>query len=75
MKSKDMFFRLNQGETLKVILKKDQLDFTDTQYVELYKKGDYYRIDNKDGENILCVDDKDYIKSIVSEVIGGSIIK
>lgn len=82
MKLSEMFFRLNQGEILKVILKENQFGCLDAQdichkqgYVELYKKGEYFRIDNQEGENILCVDDKEYIGSIIDKVIGGKIIE
>lgn len=66
--------RLENGEKLKVIIKHGNLGCSDVQgaydlygYLDLYKIGDNYLIDtpSDESENLLCVDDFEYIHMIV----------
>lgn len=73
-------FLLERGHSLQVTIKNSAVDCDDVQdlcfkngYVTLYKKGDNYCIDNpEECENVLCVNDWDYVWGILEDVIGAS---
>ena len=68
----DIIAAIAEGKRLRVTIRGGQLGCSDAQdacdqygYLILWKCGDQYRIDAPDGENIICVDDPLYIKSII----------
>ena len=72
----DIALALSEGKRLRVIIRSGQLGCADAQdacgkfgYLILYKHGDQYRIDDPEGENIVCVEDFNYIASIIDSVI------
>ena len=68
--------KLKAGFTARVTLKEEDLGCSDVQdlferqgYVDIYMKGrNFYIDDTEEDENILCVDDEQYIDMIVSKV-------
>ena len=65
---------LDTGKKIKVTIRRGQLGCADAQdacrefgYLLLYKSGDNYRLDTPlpDDENIVCVDNEQYILGIV----------
>ena len=74
---KVLFSKLKAGFTARVTIKNSEdLGCSDVQdlferqgYVDIYMKGkNFYINDEEKDENILCVDDKNYIDMIVSKV-------
>ena len=64
--------KLVEGKEYKVGIRDGKLGCSDAQdaykehgHLLLFKKGDNYMIDTPDGENIVFVDDVDYINCIV----------
>lgn len=76
MRETDIIRRLEAGARLRVTIRPGQHGCADAQdaceehgHLILYKHGDQYRVDDPDGENIVCVDDPGYIASIIDSVI------
>ena len=72
----DIALSLSEGKRLRVTIRSGHLGCADAQdacdefgYLLLYRHGEQYRIDDPEGENIVCVEDFNYIKSIIDSVI------
>ena len=72
----DIALALSEGKRLRVIIRSGQLGCAYAQdtcdefgYLLLYRHGEQYRIDDPEGENIICVEDFNYIASIIGSVI------
>ena len=72
----DIALTLSERKRLRVTIRSGQLGCADAQdtcdefgYLLLYRHGEQYRIDDPQGENIICVEDFNYIKSIIDSVI------
>lgn len=72
MRKTDLMSQLTAGARLRVTIRSGCLGCADAQdaceefgYLILYKRGDQYRIDDSEDENIVCVDDPYYIESII----------
>ena len=72
----DIALTLSERKRLHVTIRSGHLGCADTQdacdefgYLLLYRHGEQYRIDDPEGENIICVEDFNYIASIIGSVI------
>lgn len=72
----DIALTLSERKRLRVTIRSGQLGCADAQdacdefgYLLLYKHGGQYRIDDPEGENIVRVEDFNYIASIIDSVI------
>ena len=72
----DIALTLSERKRLRVTIRSGQLSCADAQdtcdefgYLLLYRHGDQYRNDDPDGKNIVCVEDFNYIVSIIDSVI------
>lgn len=67
--------KIDEGKEYKVTIRHGQLGCSDAQdacdeygFLVLYKKGDNYKIDTPEGDNIIMVDDINYIESIITHM-------
>lgn len=67
--------KIDEGKEYKVTIRQGQLGCSDAQdacdeygFLVLYKKGDNYKIDTPEGDNIIMVDDINYIESIIAHI-------
>ena len=72
MRKTNLMSQLTAGARLRVTIRSGCLGCADAQdacegfgYLILYKRGDQYRIDDPEDENIVCVDNPYYIESII----------
>ena len=72
----DIALALSEGKRLRVTIRSGHLGCADAQdacgefgYLVLCRHGEQYRIDAPEGENIVCVEDFNYIASIIDSVI------
>ena len=72
----DIALSLSEGKRLRVTIRSGHLGCAYAQdtceehgFLMLYRKGEQYRIDDPEGENIVCVEDFNYIASIIDSVI------
>ena len=67
--------KIDEGKEYKVTIRHGQLGCSDAQdacdeygFLVLYKKGDNYKIDTPEGDNIIMVDDINYIEYIIAHM-------
>lgn len=72
----DIALSLSEGKRLRVTIRSGHLGCADAQdacdefgYLLLYRQGEQYRMDAPEGENIVCVEDFNFIASIIDSVI------
>ena len=72
----DIALALSEGKRFRVTIRSGHLGCADAQdtceehgFLMLYRQGEQYRIDDPEGENIICVEDFNYIASIIDSVI------
>ena len=79
----DMIKMLSNGKGFRVTIRPGRRGCADAQdacdqygFLILYQKGDQFRIDDPEEENIVCVDDLTYIEWIIdkAELLGDQMI-